>query len=99
MRVGWKVTEGQEDGVLSSIVVNVETALSSKAALQVTDWRMVVVLCVAGACEWLFVVGLVFVAVAVFSSESSSVRCWLSCCRVSMRVMLSSLLISCEVNP
>ena len=26
MKVGWKVTEGQEDGVLSSIVVNVEIA-------------------------------------------------------------------------
>ena len=50
IRVGWKVTEGLEDGVLSSIVVSVETALSSQAVLQVTDWRTVVVPCVVGVC-------------------------------------------------
>ena len=50
IRVGWKVTEGLEDGVLSSIVVSAETALSSQAVLQVTDWRTVVVPCVVGVC-------------------------------------------------
>ena len=98
MQVGWKVTEGREDGVLLSIVVNVETALSSQAVLQVTDWRMLVVPCVVGVCGCLCTVGWVFVVFAVSCSESSSVRHWLSCWRFLMWVMLSSSSIYCEVN-
>ena len=40
IRVGWKVMEGREDGVPSSIIVNVETALSCLMVLHVTEWRM-----------------------------------------------------------
>ena len=50
IRAGWKVTEGLDDGVLSSIVVSVETASSSWAVLQVTDLRTMVVPCVVGVC-------------------------------------------------
>ncbi len=98
MRVGWKVTEGREDGVLSSIVVNVETASSSRAVLQVTDWRTLVASCVVGVCGWLYTTGWVFVVFTVSRSESSSVRRWFSCWRFSIRAIVSNSLISCEVN-
>ena len=57
IRVGWKVTEGREDGVPSSIVVIMETALSSLVMLNVTEWRMLLQMFRVLFCEWL-VVGL-----------------------------------------
>lgn len=57
IRVGWKVTEGREDGVPSSIVVIMETALSSLVMLHVTEWRMLLQMFRVLFCEWL-VVGL-----------------------------------------
>ena len=57
IRVGWKVMEGREDGVPSSIVVSVETASSCLRVLHVTEWRMLLGLFGVLFCEWL-VVGL-----------------------------------------
>ena len=40
VRFGWKVMDGLEEGVLSSIFVRVEIASSCLVKVQVTDWRM-----------------------------------------------------------
>ena len=98
IRVGWKVTEGQEDGVLSSIVVSVETVLSSLVALHVTEWRMLLGLFRVLFCEWL-VVGLEGVGVVPFShGVSSRLRQRASCWWILWQAALLSSVISCEVK-
>jgi hypothetical protein len=88
IRVGWKVTEGWEDGVPSSIIVSMETALSCLMVFHVMEWRMLVGLFRVLFCE-LLVVGLQWVGGVPFSRRVSS-RLWqkVSYSWISLRVAL-----------
>ena len=98
VRFGWKVMDGLEEGVLSSIFVRVEIASSCLVKVQVTDWRMLLgcfgVVWSGSLCVW------VWVAMEVPFSRSVLIR-WVRCSswkKVVRRVILSILSKSCVVN-